>query len=372
MLLSTSEIIELSEHIPEELELARGYKPGRWYGYICPHCGSGTGPHHTPAVSLYRDRNTGKLMWYCHNCEKGGDICNLFMYKYGDDESQALRRARQKYYNEPIRLKPQVQASSPQRIEPRREAEPPAEVLPKNYTAYLRACIKSLNTNDDLEPNEGMCYLRKLRHLSAEVIDHFWLGYDEDCFWYDNKGEYINRPAITIPYPGTHGRYYCQRFVDCKAPKYLKLKDTEEPIYNACALSDEVRPVFVVEGAFDAISIYQTRYEHGNDLPIGEQDLQAIALGGISNGHKLINYLTDHPTKARLIVAFDEEDNDQTKANQANLVQALKDMGIRALTFEGLYIGMKDANAAMCCDETAFNDKLTEAIRKAYDEYPDI
>ena len=42
--------------------------------FICPECGSGTGPHKTGALQVYRDTN----QFYCHKRGFRGDVIELY------------------------------------------------------------------------------------------------------------------------------------------------------------------------------------------------------------------------------------------------------------------------------------------------------
>ncbi len=82
------------------------------------------------------------------------------------------------------------------------------------------------------------------RGLSAETVSKFRLGFDA-----------TDRAAV-IPYPGA---LYCvRRFLafspDAKGAKYDN-PSGEKPVFNAAALEQNSRPVFVLEGQIDALSI---------------------------------------------------------------------------------------------------------------------
>lgn len=61
-------------------------------GYICPFCGSGTHKKGTGALKIYADTNS----FYCHACEKGGDVITLYQAVKGLDFMEALKELAQR------------------------------------------------------------------------------------------------------------------------------------------------------------------------------------------------------------------------------------------------------------------------------------
>ena len=84
------------------------------------------------------------------------------------------------------------------------------------------------------------------RGLSEEVIERFKLGY----------GSQTKRLIIPI----TAG-YYKARATDESEPKYLIPKGAKTDLYNKSALR-EAKPVFIVEGEIDALSIIEAGGNH--------------------------------------------------------------------------------------------------------------
>lgn len=92
---------------------------------------------------------------------------------------------------------------------------------------------------------EAENYFCKERGLSVETVSAFKLGYDT-----------TDRAAV-IPYPG---ELYCVRRslaipADAKQQSKYENPTGKKPVFNAAALGQDRRPVFILEGQIDALSI---------------------------------------------------------------------------------------------------------------------
>ncbi len=117
---------------------------------------------------------------------------------------------------------------------------PVKNTLPDNekIQEYINKCATETNATEN--------YFCNQRGLSSNIIKHFNLGFDP------------TKNAVVIPYPGEN--YYVLRYVNF-APnekgaqrKYDNLSGSKK-VFNANALNQNKKPVFLLEGQIDALSI---------------------------------------------------------------------------------------------------------------------
>lgn len=244
--------------------------------YICPYCGSGSGPHGTGAFSIM----PGGTRWKCFACNESGDLMDLIgkmegITGYSAQQARAAELAGQPGF---------IAAEQPDnRMDP----------IPGTYADYIKKAHDQVKSTDYL----------KGRGFTDETINRFMLGYDPK----DN--------AIVIPYNLDYG-YFTKRLIKPSGSKYVNLAKIKEPLFNLEALYSG-QPVFIVEGQLDAISIEQA----GG---------RAVGLCGTAGTGKLIRQLKDHQPKQPLIIALD---NDQVGKDMAGKLQkGLDDLGIIYIT----------------------------------------
>ena len=179
------------------------------------------------------------------------------------------------------------------------------------------------------------------RGLSQDVINRFNLGYDPH---YKVAGG--TWQALVIP---TSETTYLARNTDPDADKASRYrKQGGNPIFNREALwQDTPAPVFLVEGEFDALSIYTVGGE-------------AVALGSTANAGAFVRLVETRPPTRPLILALDNDaEGDKTAAT---LEQALKGLQI-AVYRVSLYGEGKDANEALQTDTEAFRGLVAGAAQ---------
>lgn len=233
--------------------------------YACPYCDSGHGTSNNSDGAFSVDMKTYRFK--CFSCNRTGDLFDLIgqVEKIGNFTDQ-VNRAVSLYGTEPAETVQHDQISHGNIHTGMTEEQ--KEVVKE----YIRQCR---NNSDKTE------YFHQ-RGLSDSIVQRFSLGYDEQ-----------NR-MITIPY-GT-GTYYITRKIDEKS--YRKPStDTygTEPVFNQQALYNaENLPVFVCEGAMDALSV----------MSAGGV---AVATGGTSHGN-LLQAIKDKRPDTTLIICYDNDE----------------------------------------------------------------
>lgn len=344
--LNNSDIIQV-------LGLQKDRKGGRG-GYVCPLCHSGTGPNGTGG-SVTADHR--RFTCWDTSCKMNGD-------GHGQDVYGALQAITGKSGNEILRehfpsyniaaaLTGTGAARMPETQERPERAQRPTEPLP-DYREYYRVCRDRLTEPAALE------YLNK-RGISPATAAAYWIGYDPAADPANAPGamgsEYkpFPCPRLIIPFDRAH---YMGRSVDPDTPKMaIKMNnrkpegDTEGlPMFNARALDNtEGRPVFITEGAIDALSII-------------EAGGLALGLNGVNNvKNKLIPMLEKRKSTPTLILCLDSDDAGRKGTD--TLSAALKERNIPFISAQitGQY---KDPNEALTGDRAAFVEVVKIAERK--------
>lgn len=233
--------------------------------YACPYCDSGHGTSNNSDGAFSVDMKTYRFK--CFSCNRTGDIFDMIgqVEKIGNFTDQ-VNRAVSLYGTEPAETVQHDQISHGNIHTGMTEEQ--KEVAKE----YIRQCR---NNSDKTE------YFHQ-RGLSDSIVQRFSLGYDEQ-----------NR-MITIPY-GT-GTYYITRNIDEKAYRKLPTETYgTEPVFNQSALYNaENLPVFVCEGAMDALSV----------MSAGGV---AVATGGTSHGN-LLQAIKDKRPDTTLIICYDNDE----------------------------------------------------------------
>ena len=266
-----------------------------------------------------------------------GDIFTIYELEHDVDFGTALRA-----------LAEQLGTSvEPHSTKPARKCPPaPSPVqsgsAPKDLSDYFAECRARLH-----HP-AAAAYLAE-RGISLETAAAYGLGYDPNA---DPTGSHRYCARIVIP---TNRFHYIARSIDPHIQstyRTLNNKGAAPDLFNRQALyapGDE--PVFVTEGAFDALSII-------------EAGGSAVALNSASNGRLLLTALQERPTNHPLLLCLD---NDETGREAcANLSEQLHDLGV---IFRDVCVEVcgevKDPNAALQADSV----KFFEVVRKLKVEF---
>lgn len=322
--------------------------------YICPLCGNGTGKD---GDGMSIDPHGDGTQLHCFRCAFHGDIIDLYQQEHNCDAATAFN-ALYELFGITIDSDHGSHADRPQRPikEVQRVNTPPAQETPAegrteatggkpDFTAYYRACAARLNDPAALE------YL-SFRGISTETAARYGIGYDPAADPANAPGamgdEYRPHPCprLIIPFDNSH---YMGRRIDGGADwKKMNSKQNDEndaaPPFNLEALYNaDARPVFITEGAFDALSII-------------EAGGIAIATNSASNRQRIIEALTKRKTRSTLILCYDTDDAGQ-KAT-AELARGLTGLETPFLQADicGQY---KDPNERLTAERAAF----VEAVR---------
>ena len=282
--------------------------------YCCPICGSGHGAKGTGALGIYADGTK----WKCQSCGSGGDVFDLYAAVEGVTLPEAFRGVFSLYG---------IETDAAQvRPDPLEAFVPAAD-----YTDFYRTAAAALCLTD---------YHRR-RGISDETAKRFMLGYVHN--WTPpTKPEAPQTPRLIIPISRST---YLARRTD-GGTDYAKQKTgTGSWTFNAQALQTAGRPVFVVEGEIDALSIIEAGGE-------------AVALGSTAYTNMFTQLLDAQRPAQPLIIALDKDPAGISAGDRLE-----KDMRARGISFYRVFgfLQEKDANDALLKDRAAFTAEIREA-----------
>ncbi len=314
--------------------------------YVCPLCGSGEGHNGTGAFSI-KDGTS----WKCFSCNKGGDIFDLIGECEGiADHTEQLKRAGELFG---------ITIDS-YRSSAREDFSPAPEYQKQDKTEQYTHSNIHTNTYAQQPQTAGADYTDfflqahshiaetdypQQRGLSKETIDRFKLGYITE--WRHPKAP--NAPAsprLIIP---TSQESYLARDTRAEIPEeqkpYSKSKVGSIHLFNAKALKEAKKPVFIVEGELDALSIIEVGGE-------------AVALGTTTKAKALIELIKAQKPEQPLILALDNDEAGEKAARE--LTEGLQGLSIPfyRLNPAGSY---KDANEALQHDREALRTAVADA-----------
>lgn len=314
--------------------------------YICPLCGSGQGHNHTGAFSIDRKDPT---RWKCFSCGEGGDLFDLIGAVENITEPiDQLKRAGELYgvsVGDTAGLA-QNQPKNEQYTDMSIHTNTYTHTDSGDYVPYYRECQKHLPETD---------YYMK-RGLSEATAKKYMLGYDPN--YTKSTGGQVWQ-ALIIP---TGYTSYVARNTDPQADSKNRYRKTGQATpFNWRALQTATKPIFIVEGELDALSIIEVGGE-------------AVGLGSTANVDLFINnYVKKHQPAQPLVLALDNDEKGQQATEK--LENTLEELGLTTYRLNPAG-DHKDANEALIKDREAFTlavahaerleEEALEAEREAY------
>jgi hypothetical protein len=282
--------------------------------------------HEDKNPSMGFDR--GKNRVHCFSCSATYDVFELVGMDYGVSGSEMFRKT-----YDILGLKIGQEATHVRKSAiPEGGDAKTIVVAERDFTAYFSSCAKRLRDTQ---------YVAS-RGLSAATAERFHLGFDP-CFGKDGW------KALIIP---TSLNSYAARNIDpeCgEGNRYRKIGSSS--LFNVEAMhASDGRPVFVVEGEIDALSVI-------------EAGGSAIALGSAANVPSLLRRLKEAPPSIPLIIALDNDDAGRAAA--AKIDSGMAALGLSAARIN-LYGAFKDANEALKVDSGAFGRAIARAETTAF------
>lgn len=309
--------------------------------YVCPLCGSGTGKSGTGAFSIKNGTS-----WKCFSCNAGGDIFDLYGAINGTaDHNEQLRGLSELYGVQVASYRSTAQEDfSPEYQNPTKNERYTHNSI--HTSVYTQAETEDytdffLQANNAVEQTD---YWKK-RGLSKETVDRFKLGYVAE--WRHPKAPKApTSPRLIIPTgKGSYLARDTREEVPAEQKPYSKSKVGSIQLFNKRALQTATKPIFIVEGELDALSIIEVGGE-------------AVALGTTTKSKALVELLKAQAPAQALIIALDNDEAGQRASRE--LTEGLQELNIPCYSFNpcGEY---KDANEALQRDREAFTIAVAEA-----------
>lgn len=312
--------------------------------YVCPLCGSGTGKSGTGAFSIKNGTS-----WKCFSCNAGGDIFDLYGAINGTADHNEQLKGLSELYGIQVAS---YRSTAQENFSPEYQNHAKSEQYTHNsihtsvytqtdqpqqtdYTDFFLQAHKAVEQTD----------YWKRRGLSKETVDRFKLGYVAE--WRHPKAPKApTSPRLIIP---TSPYSYLARDTRETIPEeqraYSKSKVGSIQLFNKKALQTATKPIFIVEGELDALSIIEVGGE-------------AVALGTTTKSKALIELLKAQAPSQALIIALDNDEAGQRASRE--LAEGLQGLNIPCYSFNpcGQY---KDANEALQRDREALTIAVEEA-----------
>lgn len=302
----------------------------------------------TPSMSYYKNEN----QCHCFGCGASIDIFDIVGIDYGLTEyKDKLEKACELFGIEIDKGSSTnnsyfLNGTTKKNKKTKADVERITETEKENYMEYYMKCKSHIGETSYL----------KDRGISKETASKFLIGYD-DHYKVNNNHEW---KAIIIP---TGESSFIARNTDKEAEKTSRFrKKGESLLFNKEALKEQDKPIVIVEGEIDALSI----------IEVGGV---ALALGSTANKGKLIEAVKEVVPAQPLILALDNDEAGRTCS--AELEKELAKLGI---TFyrTNLYGDYKDANEALVQDRESLKENVAniihlmekekEAVREEYEK----
>lgn len=306
-------------------------------GYICPVCGSGSGKNGTGITT-----KDGVHFTCWAGCFTNADIIDIIGLETGATDYNSKLEAAAAKYNITIegyrRTTPQEDFAPAYQKQAENERITQQSIHNNTYTSQDTQEAEPDYTSFFLQANRDIDKTDYHRGLTLETLNRFKLGYVES--WTHPKAPQAP-PSPRLIIPTSKHSYLARDTRDNLTPEqaqYAKSKVGKVRIFNSKALYTASKPVFIVEGELDALSI----------IDVGGE---AVALGSTANRRALLTMLESQRPAQPLIIAMDN-DEAGSKANR-ELAEGLERLKI---TFYRLDIAQpyKDANEALNADRDAF------------------
>ena len=258
--------------------------------YVCPLCGSGTGNKHSGAFSI-----KNSVSWKCFSCNKSGDIFDIIgEYERIPDHTEQLKRACNIYG---IEINTSFSAHEDFKPEYQNRYKNEQYAYKNTYAnIYTYRSFKDffLQAHNNIKKTD----YPERRGLSEDVVDRFKLGYVAK--WKHPKAPNAT-PTPRLIIPITEYSYIARDVREAipeeqESYKKSKVKGAEKVswIFNRKALKEANKPVIIVEGEIDALSIMEVGGE-------------AVAIGSTANTKSFIELLKIERPEQPLIIALDND-----------------------------------------------------------------
>ena len=328
-----NEAIRYVHENPEVYLTPTGKKDG---GYICPICGSGSGPHKT---GIQADKKEPwKFTCFAHDCfPPKSDIINIIAAKEHLDNKKALFRAFEIYG---IILKGMYDyVHRPPKVFDDHSAQ---EIL--RIKANIKTASENLWQAEDYLRSRGIS-LKTAIKMNCGFIPNWY--HPKVLEQFKGKPPFDGSPRFIFP---TSIESYSARDthpleeIPPNERKYIKQKAGSSKIFNVNSVATAKNAIFIVEGEFDLLSIEEMGYS-------------AIGLGSTSMIEHIIPELAQYEVTQPFVISLDNDSAGRIASEK--LLKVLQEANYEAyvVNISGEY---KDANEALTSDKASFEKRLSQ------------
>ena len=310
----------IHEHSIEHLEKASKR------GYICPICGSGSGPSGT---GIETKDNVHFTCFGRGSCFTSADLIDIIGQKYGlTNYMDKLKKACEEFGIE-LDNDEYTRYNMPKTYGQERQKQKTKTMKEESRIDYTPFFIGA---------NKNIKLTTYHRGLSMDTLNKYHVGFVEKWKHPKVNANIPLRPYLIIP---TSKYSYIARVTDGKEDDYKKMK-VGNAIFNIDALETATQPIYVVEGELDALSI----------IDVGGT---AIGLGSISMINAFLEATAKNKPGQPLIIALDNDGPGQTATDK--LIKGLEAQEISFYRYNptGTY---KDANEALMHDKETLQNAV--------------
>ena len=324
---------------PDFLSPAKQKVNGRMT-YICPECENGSG---RDGDGIVFDPKADYPHWKCYKCGLYEDVIGLWKCHTGISDPAEVFRTVYDYYQITVEW-----SSKPVELldSKKHKTTTPSRTSLYSLVKPISDGAKKTDYSDFfLQANQNLMQTDYHRGLTLTTLNRFRIGFAGQWRHPKAPDTVPASPRLIIP---TSKYSYLAR--DTREnltkiqKKYSKSKVGAVQIFNIESLHTAEKPIFVVEGEIDALSV----------IDVGGE---AIALGSTSNVNKLLELLERQKLTQPLIISLDN-DNAGIEASQ-RLTEGLQELGV-SYHLINIAEPYKDANEALNADREAFADKVEE------------
>ena len=357
------------------------YPPDKHDGIICPLCNSGSGKHGTGVSEVKGEPN----LLHCFNCNFTGDIFQLYAAANGlnfrsdfpriaqeiasvigisidddDDFIKPLKRSARSTKKKASTKKTEPPTEPPTieeppveetiRAEPITPTEPTVEPTVDEETVKLQQEVAQTVDIASVQLHKTD-YLLK-RGISYDTAKHFKIGFFES---WRHPNSAIDSPRFpTLIIPTSDVSYIARQTVNTRNSQFSVWRNFGRAhLFNAAAL-DMFYNLFVVEGAIDAMSIFECGFEN------------VIATNSTSNVKLLVDAVSKLPRGTmRFILAFDNDLPGIAATNAA--IEGLAALGHVTIEANHIFDPCKDANELLMKDRDGLKARCEEMMKVALD-----
>ena len=313
-------------------------------GYVCPICGSGSGKSGTGITT-----KDGVHFTCWAGCFTNADVIDIIGQLRGaTDYNDKLREAGAIFFVDIDGIESQAPPIGTAQTVRNRSDQRQNDTAQVDYTEFFNQAHQHIN---DTNYHRG---------ISMETLDRYNVGYVQS--WKHPKAPPYTptSPRLIIP---TSSESYLARDTRKKIPEeqamYSKSKVGTVHVFNIGELDRATRPIFIVEGEIDALSI----------IDVGGA---AVGLGSISTVRVFLKKLESKRINQPFIIFLDNDNNAKAKDNVAKAQEKLK-AGLDKLNAPYIVhkfnLSYKDANDFLQVDREKFTVMIREAEEKAREVY---